>query len=143
MAKRRQRGVRLARAIEHFIRWERVCRVATVGGRSLPHVVPVCHVLVDGKLYFGSGRDARKVLNLRERAQLAVAVDVYTDDWKLLRGVLLQGPARIVEPGGEFRRLRRALYLKYPQYPDEAAIDESDSVIVELTPTRLFTWGFD
>lgn len=117
--------------------------MATVGGKGVPHVVPVCHVLADGKLYFGSGRDARKVLNVRDNARLAAVVDVYTDDWKLLRGVLVQGQARIIEPGPEFRRVRRLLYLKYPQYPDEAAIDESDSVIVELTPARVFTWGFD
>lgn len=143
MARRRARGVRLAKEVEHLLRWERVCRVATVGGRGVPHVVPVCHVVVAGKLYFGSGNDARKVLNLRANPRLAAVVDVYTDDWKLLRGVLVQGQARIVEPGPEFRRVRRVLYLKYPQYPDEAAIDESDSVIVELTPTRVFTWGFD
>ncbi len=143
MAKRRDRGARLTKEVEHFLRWQRVCRVATVGRRGAPHVVPVCHVLLDGKLYFGSGRDARKVLNVRENARLAAAIDVYTDDWKLLRGVLVQGRARVVEPGGEFRRVRRALYLKYPQYPDEAAIDESDSVIVELTPAHVFTWGFD
>jgi nitroimidazol reductase NimA-like FMN-containing flavoprotein (pyridoxamine 5'-phosphate oxidase superfamily) len=126
-----------------MIRWERVCRVATAGASGMPHVVPVCHVLVGDKLYFGSGDDGRKVLNLRENAQLAATIDVYSDAWGQLRGVMLQGRARLIEGGAAFRRIRRALYDKYPQYPREAAIAPSDSVIVELAPTRVFTWGLE
>jgi hypothetical protein len=39
--------------------------------------------------------------------------------------------------------VRRLLYKKYPQYPREAAISESDSVVVEVTPTNVFTWGME
>ena len=56
---------------------------------------------------------------------------------------MLQGTARLIAGGPAFRRARRLLYAKYPQYPDQAAIDESDSVIIELTPTHVFSWGFD
>jgi hypothetical protein len=38
--------------------------------------------------------------------------------------------------------VRERLYRKYPQYPREAAISPSDSVVVEVTPTRVFSWGF-
>jgi hypothetical protein len=34
------------------------------------------------------------------------------------------------------------LYEKYPQYPEEAALEEGD-VIVELTPRHVFAWGLD
>lgn len=140
MAKRK--SARLSRNVADLIRWERVCRVATVGKRGVPHVVPVCHVLIEGKLYFASGNDARKVLNLKDNVRLAATVDLYADAWKNLKGVMLQGTARLIARGSEFRTVRRLLYTKYPQYPDEAALDESDSVIVELTPTHVFTWGF-
>jgi hypothetical protein len=72
-----------------------------------------------------------------------VTVDAYSDAWSLLRGVMLQGTARLIGKGPEFRKVRGLLYAKYPQYPDDAAIEESDSVIVELTPAHVFTWGFD
>lgn len=38
-------------------------------------------------------------------------------------------------------RVRALLYKKYPQYPTEAALDEKDSTIVEVTPTHVFSWG--
>jgi len=49
----------------------------------------------------------------------------------------------VIERGPRFRRVRRLLYRKYPQYPMEAALDESDSVMIELTPTHVFSWGLD
>ncbi len=138
----RTKAVKLAKPVAELIRWERACRVATVSEGGQPHVVPVCHVFVDGKLYFGSGSDATKVTHLEKSPRVAVTVDVYTDDWKHLRGVMLQGTARLIASGPAFRRARRLLYEKYPQYPDQAALDESDSVVVEVTPTRVFSWGF-
>ena len=57
--------MRLKKALATLIEQERVCRVATANPSGIPHVVPVCHVLADGKLYFGSAADAKKVVNRR------------------------------------------------------------------------------
>lgn len=135
--------MRLKKALARLIQWERVCRVATVSEAGVPHLVPVCHVLVDGKIYFASGDDARKVLNLRANPHVTVTVDVYTEEWSSLKGVMVQGTAKLIEKGPRFRRIRALLYKKYPQYPFEAALDESDSVIVEVTPTHVFSWGVE
>jgi len=131
--------MRMTKAQAKMIEWERVARVATVGA-GMPHLVPVCHVLVGGRMYFGSGRRGRKVRNVRANARLALTVDCYSDNWSNLTGVMVQGTARVIERGPRFRRLRRRLYAKYPQYPREAALGESDSVIIELTPTHVFSW---
>jgi nitroimidazol reductase NimA-like FMN-containing flavoprotein (pyridoxamine 5'-phosphate oxidase superfamily) len=133
--------VRLKKSLSRLIEWERVCRVATVGADRVPLLTPVCHVLVDGKLYFGSGKTARKVRNLRANPNLAVTVDLYSDEWSSLKGVMVQGTGALIEKGARFRKIRKLLYAKYPQYPEQAALGESDSVIVEVTPTNVFAWG--
>jgi PPOX class probable F420-dependent enzyme len=142
-ASRRPRPVKLTNEIADFIRWQRVCRVATVSGEGTPHVVPVCHALGRGKLYFGSGDDATKIRNIKANPHVTVTIDLYSDHWSTLRGVMVQGTATLIERGPAFQRARRLLYEKYPQYPKEAALAPSDSVIVELTPTHVFRWGFD
>jgi nitroimidazol reductase NimA-like FMN-containing flavoprotein (pyridoxamine 5'-phosphate oxidase superfamily) len=134
---------KLTKALADFVHWERICRVATSGARGVPHLVPVCHVVAGGKIYFASGDKGRKVKNLRENPLVTVTVDVYSDHWGTLKGVMVQGRARLIERGPRFRRVRDLLYRKYPQYPREAAISPSDSVAVEVTPTRVFAWGFD
>lgn len=135
--------MRLKKSVAKLIEWERVGRVATADPRGMPHLVPVCHVLKDGKLYFASGTDARKVRNLEANPHLTLTVDLYSDDWANLKGVMVQGTARLITRGRRFRAIRRLLYAKYPQYPDEAALDESDSVIIEITPAHVFSWGID
>ena len=135
--------MRMKKAAADLLRLERIARVATAGPGGLPHVVPVCQVLVDGRVYFASGTDGRKVKNLEANSQIAVVVDVYSEAWGSLRGVMVQGRAALIPRGPRFRKIRRLLYEKYVQYPDDAAIDESDSVIVEVTPTHVFTWGLD
>ena len=133
--------MRLTKAVARLFERERVCRVATTGLRGMPHLVPVCQVVSNGKIYFASGDDGRKALNLAENPRVALTIDIYSDDWTLIKGVMVQGRARLHPRGPRFRAIRKLLYKKYPQYAREAAISESDSVVVEVTPTRVFTWG--
>ena len=46
--------------------------------------------------------------------QAAATVDVYSDAWKHLRGVMVQGTARVIDGGPEFRRIRKLLYVTLP-----------------------------
>ncbi len=135
--------MRLKKAVAQLIHAERVCRVATVSQAGMPHLVPVCQVVADGKIYFASGNDGRKVLNLTANPRIALTVDLYSEAWAHLKGVMVQGEAALIEKGSRFRKIRALLYAKYRQYPDEAALDESDSVIVEVTPSQVFSWGID
>src|SRR5262249_13634153 len=95
-------AMRLRKSLGQLIEWERVCHVATVSPRRVPHLVPVCHVVVNGKLYFASEKDARKVRNLRTTPSIAVTVDLYSDDWSQLKGVMIQGTAKLIEKGPRF-----------------------------------------
>jgi len=135
--------VRLSKKVAKLVANERVCRVATAGAEGRPHLVPVCHVLAGDKIYFGSDRNGRKVKNLKDSPQIAITVDLYSDDWSQLRGVMVQGTARLIERGPRFKQARSRLYAKYPHYSKEAALAPSDSVVVEVTPTHVFTWGLD
>lgn len=135
--------MRLKKAVARLIHGERVCRVATVSDTGMPHLVPVCQVVHDGKIFFASGDDGRKVLNLKANPRVAVTVDLYSEAWAHLKGVMVQGEATLIDKGPRFRKVRALLYAKYPQYPEDAALDESDSVIVEVTPSRVFSWGLD
>jgi nitroimidazol reductase NimA-like FMN-containing flavoprotein (pyridoxamine 5'-phosphate oxidase superfamily) len=94
-----------------------------------------------GKIYFGSYKNARKVANLRENPRISLTIDLYSEDWSQLRGVMVMGTVNLIERGSRFKQARARLYAKYPQYPEEAALGASDSAIVEVTPTNVFSWG--
>ena len=139
---RKKRGT-LSKDAADLVARERVCRIATVSAEGQPHLVPVCHVLAGGKIYLASGDEGAKVRNIKANARVTVTVDLYAEHWGSLKGVMIQGRARLIERGAAFMRARRLLYAKYPQYPKQAAISPSDSVVVEVTPTHVFTWGLD
>ena len=132
----RLRGKELA-----FIRSREVARVATVDERGAPQNVPVCPVAVNGRIYFASEASARKVINVRSNSNVALAFDHYTDNWKQLAGVMIEGTATIIERGAMFRRVRQALYRKYKPYARVAPVEEGESVIVCVTPANSFSWG--
>ena len=52
--------MRLTKAQAKLIQWERVARVATVGTAGVPHLVPVCQLLLGGKVVY---RDADLAAN--------------------------------------------------------------------------------
>jgi len=98
--------------------------------------------VADGRIYFASAKTGRKIADLRRNPLIAVSADEYVEEWSRLRGVVVTGRARLHARNATFRRVRRLLYQKYPQYPAEAALGDGDSLVVEVAPTRVFAWGF-
>src|SRR4029450_11631758 len=99
---------------------DRRCRVATAGSQGMPHLVPVCQVVADGKIYFASATAGPKALNLAENPRVAVTVDIYSDDWSHIKGAMVQGRARLFARGPRFRKIRALLYTNDPQYRRDA-----------------------
>lgn len=125
-----------------FLRRSRVVRFATVDALGQPHCVPVSPQW-DGKvLFFATEGETKKVRNIRGNPRVCAVADEYDEEWERNRGVVIQGEARIVGPGEEFRRYRRSLVRKYPLYRrEEYAPSEESDVIVVVRPSRVFSWG--
>jgi len=141
MARKRTRSRTLSKAAATFIALERVCRIATASPEGQPHLVPVCHVVAGGKIYLGSSDRGPKVRNLKANPRITVTVDLYSDHWGSLKGVMVQGRAKIIERGPAFHRAKKKLYAKYSNYAADAALSPSDSVIIEVVPAHVYMWG--
>src|SRR5262245_25440779 len=114
---------------KEFVESMRVGRVATVGSDGVVHNVPVCPVFERNKIYFGTERKARKLRNIEANPNVTFVFDEYSEAWDDLRGVMLQGKARVISTK-EFRQIRKKIYAKYSQYERKSALGERDSVIV-------------
>ena len=133
--------MRLKKVEREFVAYQRVCRVATVGRNGRPHNVPVCPILEGDRIYFASAADGVKVQNVRATGQMALTYDEYTEAWPGLKGVLIWGTGRVIEAGPKLRRVRKLLYRRFPQYETHAPLAERQSVIIEVAPTRTFSWA--
>jgi nitroimidazol reductase NimA-like FMN-containing flavoprotein (pyridoxamine 5'-phosphate oxidase superfamily) len=134
--------VKLNKKETEFVESMRVARVATVDSSGVPHNVPVCPWFENGKAYFATEKNSKKARNISANPHVTMVFDEYSEAWNYLRGVMIQGHARIIR-AAEFQKIRKRIYEKYAQYESKSAIGERDSFIVEVEPDRKFSWGFD
>jgi nitroimidazol reductase NimA-like FMN-containing flavoprotein (pyridoxamine 5'-phosphate oxidase superfamily) len=132
--------MKLTKIEQEFLRYIRVARVATVDSGGIPHNVPVCPLFYKDKIYFATEKNAKKARNIQGNPNVTMVFDEYGEAWDFLRGIMIRGEARVVKRT-EFRQLRKQIYDKYLRYESKAAIDEKDSVIVEINPDSKFAWG--
>ena len=118
-----------------------VARVATADAECVPHVVPVCPLVEDSSVYFASETSAKKVRNIKANPQIAIVFDEYHDSWRVLKGVLIRGRARVVDRK-TFNRVRTKLYKKYPEYESDAPLEFRESCVIEIIPKEKLAWGF-
>ena len=129
------------KAEREFLETARVARLATVAADGMPHSVPVCPLGENGRFFLGTDRETAKVRNVLAHPLVALAFDDYTEDRRHLRGVLVQGEARVIA-GRAFGAVRARLYRKFSQYEAIAPLTDRDSVALEIKPRRKVSWGF-
>ncbi len=98
-----------------------------------PHAVPVWGVWVEGTLYFGSGRQARKARNFAQNPAVVAHVESGDDV------VILEGVVEEVSDMALLTRIAQAYAAKYPGYepdPDPGP----GGVIYAVRPQAVFAW---
>jgi len=139
----------LPRAIRAKLEHARVARLATVGERLKPHIVPVCFAY-DGKVFYTAIDQKPKSVaperltrlrNILAVPQVALLIDQYEEDWTQLWYVLIRGKAKLIPMSGHKERAwaLRKLRAKYPQYTETMLPD--DAPIIRITPDRTAFWG--
>ena len=121
----------------------RVGHLATASSDGRPHVIPVCFAWVPPFVY--SAIDAkpkrttllRRVRNIIATGRAAFVVDRWSEDWRQLGYVLIEGPAELLEDGRERDEALILLTAKYPQYDDLPLVD---NLVIRVTAERTVTW---
>jgi PPOX class probable F420-dependent enzyme len=131
-----------------FLRQLRVIFVATVKPNGHPHVVPVWFTVIGKKLYFRTQDYKVKVKNIARNPWVACSAEA-GDKYVSLRGVMIEGIARIVEDEEESRRVQQEIIARtrdlrwraedMPRDWVEARMREH-YVVVEITPHKISSW---
>lgn len=131
-------------AVREFLEDTRVGRLATLDARGTPHVVPVCFVLLDGRVYSVVDEKPKRTTRLQRLRNLeadpraTLLVDRYDEDWSRLAWVMLRGRGEVLEGEEADAGAIEALRAKYPQYRSMALEGQP---MVRLTPERVNSWG--
>ena len=133
-----------------FVAGARSATLVTIGPDGTPRPVPVCFVLesdapvlwtpIDEKpKRTDDPRSLARVRDIEARAEVAVLVDRWDEDWTRLAWVRCLGRAAIVDPRQPGHPdAVDALRAKYPQYADHR-LEERPVVRIEVD--RVTSWG--
>ena len=128
-----------------FIDTRRIAHLATADGDGVPHVVQVCFVLAEDRLYITidgkpkqHGRPLKRLRNIAENPRAAIVFDRYDEDWRRLGWVMLHGPAGILASGPEHDHAQARLRIRYPQL---GAMQISDLPVIAIAVEKAASWG--
>jgi PPOX class probable F420-dependent enzyme len=128
---------------EDLLATARVGHLATASRDGRPHVVPVCFAWVPPVVYSAiDGKPKRttllrRVRNISETGRAALVVDRWSEDWKKLMYVLVEGPAVLLDDGPERDEALILLTAKYPQYDD---LPLAGNLVIKLLAERTVEW---
>lgn len=79
----------------------------------------------------------RRVRNIAETGRASFIVDRWSEDWRRLCYVLVEGPAVVLEDGPERDEALILLTAKYPQYDD---LPLAGNLVIKVTAERTVEW---
>ena len=123
----------------------RVARLATVGERGKPHVVPVTFAVDGDIIYFAVDgkpkrtRNLQRLRNIAANPSVSLLVDHYEEDWSRLWWVRVDGTARVADDPTQSRHALDVLTARYPQYVRALP----PGPVVTVTIDRITGWAAD
>jgi hypothetical protein len=104
--------------------------IGTVWPNGIPHAVPVSGVWLNGALYFGGDRMARRSRNLAANPQVNVHLQSVDDV------VIIQGTATEVTDQAELKVVADAVEAKFKM----PLLFNEDTVLNKVTPQTVLAW---
>ncbi|HJS81999.1 MAG TPA: pyridoxamine 5'-phosphate oxidase family protein [Nitrososphaera sp.] len=129
--------VRFTPAERDFLMRNEACRVATCRN-NVPHVVPVSYVFEINAFYFATDYGTKKLENVKANGNVALAVDVYSSMGN--KAVCIQGRAKLIESGSEFKRLYKVFHKRF-EWVRKDPWAEGEAPFVEVIPYTKVSWG--
>ena len=133
--------------IKFFVSSFRVARLATSDQNAQPHVIPICFEIgndssiysaIDEKPKSSDFSTLKRVRNIISNPRVSVLFDKYSENWKKLAYVLIQGEAQLRTEGIEREYGEKILREKYGQYGDYLT---PGCPVIVIYPQNTFSWG--
>jgi len=119
-------------------------RIGTIDKNGDPNVHPVWYYFENDKIYFETGKDARKAQNIKKRSKMYFCVDDDTAPYKGVRG---KATAIIIQDVNRSLPIVEKLLIKYIGSLDNKmakflynSVKSGESVVIEITPQFFATW---
>jgi PPOX class probable F420-dependent enzyme len=132
--------------VDSFLVESMKLQVGTVNPDGSPHLTTLFYVVQDGRLAFWTYGSSQKIKNLERDPRISCLVETGSDYFEL-RGVSIQGEARLVRDEDGIRRIGTAVATRMANGADLGEIGNAEverqvrkRVGVLVTPSRTASW---
>jgi len=129
---------------DKFLKSQKVLRLATVGNRNTPHIVPVWYLYNSKKFYIGTNTRTQKAKNIKKNKRVSFCVDVGINAPNIY-GVMGQGNAKLILENSEVKRIAKKILLRYfSNIKNKSAKEllEDTDCIIEIIPEKFSVWNY-
>ena len=116
--------------------------LTTVGRDGYPHSVPIGYFRLGDEVYMGCRANTQKTKNMERNPKVSLALEAGSS-MADIKGVLIQGDARIYTDPADLLRLSREAARRRgvaeDQLPTEA---RAGSAYIGVTPRRVISWDY-
>jgi nitroimidazol reductase NimA-like FMN-containing flavoprotein (pyridoxamine 5'-phosphate oxidase superfamily) len=130
-------SVTFTKSEERFLRSNEIGRLATISRNRTPHVVPVSYIFKDNAFLIAVDYDTKKLRNIKRNRRTALVVDTLGPN----RGILIQGDAKLIERGAEFREAYSQFYRAFGWVRADPW-EEGEAPFIRIIPATKASWGF-
>jgi nitroimidazol reductase NimA-like FMN-containing flavoprotein (pyridoxamine 5'-phosphate oxidase superfamily) len=124
-----------------FVESQRVMRFNSLTPDGRIHSVPICYAFDGANLYaHANSKETRRWRNIMRNETASIEIDYYSDDWSLLKGILIDVKPSFVDAGPDQKKALSLLRNKYKQYQTMLG---NSTPIVKMEPVHVVSWGLD
>ena len=116
--------------------------LSTIDQDGFPHSVPLGYFRLDRDIVMGVRDGTRKVANVEGNPKVSIVLE---DGSSMadIRGVMLQGHARIVrEPGEALQLAREGARARGVPEPEWPTAPRPGAAYIRMTPVRTLSWDY-
>ncbi len=116
--------------------------LSTIGRDGYPHSVPLGYFRLGDDIYIGCRAGTQKVVNIERNPQVSLVLETGRT-MRDIKGVMIQGEARVYTDAEDLLRLRReAERLRGVPEAERAQAAPVGSAYIQVAPRRVISWDY-
>lgn len=129
---------------DNFLKTQKILRLATIGKKGMPHIVPVWYLYSQKKFFVGTNTRTKKAKNIKKNKRVCICVDAGIHSPNIV-GVMGLGNAKLILEKNKVKTIAKKILKRYFKSLENKSakelLDDTDCII-EINPKKLSTWKY-
>jgi general stress protein 26 len=129
---------------DKFLKEQKILRLATIGPKGVPHIVPVWYLFSGKKFYVGTNTRTKKAKNVKKNNRVSFCIDVGIRAPNIY-GIMGQGKANRILDKSIVNKIAKKILLRYFRTLENSSAKElleDTNCVIEIVPQKFSVWDY-